>query len=137
MYRFERPAAGKTGTTDNWTDAWFIGFTPHLSAGVWLGVDDPRVSLGEKRYGNEAALPFWARIMREIHQAFDLPASDWSMPDGVLTMKICKITKDRPTKYCPTEREIFLEGTEPPDECQMHTGVDTDTYDPDEDIFLN
>ncbi|MCH7574510.1 MAG: PBP1A family penicillin-binding protein [Candidatus Marinimicrobia bacterium] len=137
MYQFNRPAAGKTGTTDNWTDAWFIGFTPHLSGGVWFGVDDPRVSLGKNQYGNEVALPVWARIMREIHQTFDLPRSSWKMPDGLATMKICAVTKDRPTAYCPTEREIFLTGTEPPDTCEIHTSIDTETYDPDDDIFLN
>ena len=135
-YQFNPPAAGKTGTTDNWTDAWFIGFTPHLSGGVWVGVDDPRVSLGEKRYGNVVALPIWARIMREIHQTFDLAATDWKMPDGIVTMEICRVTKDRPTKYCPTERELFSEGTQPPDECQLHTGVTTDTYNLEDDIFL-
>ena len=136
-YDFYRPAAGKTGTTDGWTDAWFIGFTPQLAAGVWLGVDDPRVSLGEKRYGNVAALPIWARIMKEIHETFNLPAIDWKMPGGVVVMDICQVTKDRPTKYCPRQKEIFLEGTEPPDECQAHTGVDTRPYHPDDDIFLN
>jgi len=136
-YDFYRPAAGKTGTTDGWTDAWFIGFTPQLAAGVWLGVDNPGVSLGEKRYGNVAALPIWARIMKEIHETFNLPAIDWKMPGGVVVMDICQVTKDRPTKYCPRQKEIFLEGTEPPDECQAHTGVDTRPYHPDDDIFLN
>ncbi|MBA7598296.1 MAG: PBP1A family penicillin-binding protein [Calditrichaeota bacterium] len=136
-FNFNRPVAGKTGTTDQWTDAWFIGFTPRLAAGVWLGVDDPRVSLGEKRYGNVAALPIWARIMKEIHQTFNLPATNWKMPDDVVVMEICQVTKDRPTKYCPREKEIFLEGTEPPDQCQVHTGVDTRPYHPDDDIFLH
>lgn len=136
-FDFYRPAAGKTGTTDGWTDAWFIGFTPQLAAGVWLGVDDPRVSLGEKRYGNVVALPIWARIMKEIHETFNLPAIDWKMPDGVVVMDVCQVTKDRPTKYCPRQKEIFLEGTEPPDECQAHTGVDTRPYHPDDDIFLH
>ena len=136
-FDFYRPVAGKTGTTDGWTDAWFIGFTPQLSAGVWLGIDDPGVSLGKKRYGNVAALPIWARIMTEIHQSFDLAVADWSMPDGVVVMEICRATKDRPTKYCPREKEIFLEGTTPPDACQIHTGVNSRPYDPSDDIFLN
>ena len=138
MFNFNRPAAGKTGTTDRFTDAWFIGFTPQLSAGVWIGVDDPRMSLGEKRYGNIVALPIWARIMREIHEnLLDLPIANWEMPDGVVVTNICQVTKDRPTKYCPRVKEIFLEGTEPPDECQLHTGIQSRPYDPDEDIFLN
>ena len=139
MYHFNHPAAGKTGTTDNWTDAWFIGFTPHLSAGVWIGIDGPpQVSLGEERYGNVAALPIWARIMREVHETFDLAKLDWPMPDGIVQLDVCKITKDRPTKFCPErEREIFLEGTQPPDQCQVHTGMDTERFHPDDEIFLN
>lgn len=137
MYDFYRPAAGKTGTTDDWTDAWFIGFTPQLTAGVWVGVDDPSVSLGEERFGNIAALPIWARLMKEIHESFDIAVTDWEMPDGIVVMNICAVTKDRPSKYCPLEQEIFLEGTEPPDECQMHTGVDTRRFQPDDDIFLD
>ncbi|MFC1619323.1 penicillin-binding protein 1A [Candidatus Neomarinimicrobiota bacterium] len=139
MYQFNHPAAGKTGTTDNWTDAWFIGYTPHLSAGVWVGIDGPPlVSLGEERYGNIVALPIWARIMREVQETFDLARLDWPMPDGIVRLDVCKVTKDRPTKYCPErEREIFLDGTQPPDQCQVHTGVDTERYHPDDDIFLN
>ncbi|MEE9463960.1 MAG: PBP1A family penicillin-binding protein [Candidatus Neomarinimicrobiota bacterium] len=137
MYQFNRPAAAKTGTTDNWSDAWFVGFTPQLSAGVWIGVDDPQISLGEERFGNVAALPFWARIMREVHDTFEMPVRDWQMPDDIVRLDICRVTKDRPTKYCPREKEIFIQGTEPPDICQIHTGVDNKTYDPETDIFLN
>ena len=137
MYQFNRPAAGKTGTTDNWSDAWFVGFTPQLSAGVWIGVDDPQVSLGEDRFGNEVALPIWARVMREIHQTFDLPVRNWEMPEDIVQLDICRVTKDRPTKFCPREKEIFIRGTEPPDRCQVHTGFDNKSYDPDTDIFLN
>ncbi len=135
-YGFSRPAAGKTGTTDNFTDAWFVGFTPFLTACVWIGVDD-NLTLGDERYGGEAALPIWARMMREIHREFELsPNADWPMPDGVVVMDICKVTKDLPTKYCPRERELFIEGTEPPDQCQVHTGQNQRRYNPKDDIFL-
>ena len=137
MYQFNRPAAGKTGTTDNWSDAWFVGFTPQLAAGVWIGVDDPQVSLGEDRFGNVVALPIWARVMREIHQTFDLPVRNWQLPKDIVQLDICLVTKDRPTKFCPREKEIFIQGTEPPDRCQIHTGFDNKSYDPDDDIFLN
>ena len=137
MYQFNRPAAGKTGTTDNWSDAWFVGFTPQLAAGVWIGIDDPQVSLGEDRFGNVVALPIWARVMREIHQTFDLPVRNWQLPEDIVQLDICLVTKDRPTKFCPREKEIFIRGTEPPDRCQVHTGFDNKSYDPDDDIFLN
>ncbi|MCK4578578.1 MAG: transglycosylase domain-containing protein, partial [Candidatus Marinimicrobia bacterium] len=137
MFGFNRPAAGKTGTTDDWNDAWFVGFTPQLTAGVWVGVDDPRVSLGEERFGNVAALPIWARIMKEVHQSFDMPVLSWQMPADLVRLDICKVTKDRPTKYCPREKEIFIRGTEPPDACQVHTGFESQPYNPDDDVFLN
>lgn len=59
-----RPSAGKTGTTNDFTDAWYIGFTPQLTAGVWVGNDDKRVSLGKKETGARAALPIWLEFMQ-------------------------------------------------------------------------
>ena len=60
-----RPSAGKTGTTNDFTDAWYIGFTPQLTAGVWVGNDDKRISLGEKETGARAALPIWLEFMQK------------------------------------------------------------------------
>src|SRR5499427_8165530 len=59
-----RPAAGKTGTTQDYTDAWFVGFTPQLTAGVWVGFDDKQISLGKKETGARAALPIWLEFMQ-------------------------------------------------------------------------
>jgi penicillin-binding protein 1A len=59
-----RPAAGKTGTTQDYTDAWFMGFTPQLTAGVWVGYDDKQISLGKKETGARAALPIWLQFMK-------------------------------------------------------------------------
>jgi penicillin-binding protein 1A len=61
-----RPAAGKTGTTQDYTDAWFIGFTPQLTAGVWVGYDDKQISLGKKETGARAALPIWLEFMQSV-----------------------------------------------------------------------
>ena len=61
-----RPAAGKTGTTQDYTDAWFIGFTPQLTAGVWVGYDDKQISLGKKETGARAALPIWLGFMQSV-----------------------------------------------------------------------
>src|SRR5438034_7179237 len=58
-----RPAAGKTGTTQDYTDAWFVGYTPQLTAGVWVGFDDKQISLGKKETGARAALPIRVRFM--------------------------------------------------------------------------
>ena len=59
-----RPAAGKTGTTQDYTDAWFVGFTPQITAGVWVGFDDKQISLGKKETGARAALPIWLEFMQ-------------------------------------------------------------------------
>jgi penicillin-binding protein 1A len=63
-----RPSAGKTGTTNDFTDAWYIGFTPQLTAGVWVGNDDKRISLGKKETGARAALPIWLEFMQQAVQ---------------------------------------------------------------------
>ena len=63
-----RPSAGKTGTTNDFTDAWYIGFTPQITTGVWVGNDDKRVSLGDKETGARAALPIWLEFMQQAMQ---------------------------------------------------------------------
>jgi penicillin-binding protein 1A len=70
-----RVSAGKTGTTNDFTDAWYIGFTPHITAGVWVGNDDKRVSLGKKETGARAALPIWIEFMQQAVEAY--PAQDF------------------------------------------------------------
>jgi penicillin-binding protein 1A len=70
-----RPSAGKTGTTNDFTDAWYIGFTPQITAGVWVGNDDKRVSLGKKETGARAALPIWLEFMQQAMQG--MPVEDF------------------------------------------------------------
>jgi len=60
-----RPAGGKTGTTQDFTDAWFLGFTPQITAGVWVGYDDKQISLGKRETGAQAALPIWMEFMQQ------------------------------------------------------------------------
>jgi penicillin-binding protein 1A len=80
--RFRAPAAGKTGTTSNWTDAWFCGYTPDIVTVVWVGYDKPFLSLGKHQAGGTVAAPIWAGYMREIYQ--DMPVNDFGeMPEGV------------------------------------------------------
>lgn len=71
-----RPSAGKTGTTNDFTDAWYIGFTPEITAGVWVGNDDKRVSLGKKETGARAALPIWLEFMQQAMQG--MPVENFS-----------------------------------------------------------
>ena len=70
-----RVSAGKTGTTNDFTDAWYIGFTPHITAGVWVGNDDKRISLGKKETGARAALPIWLEFMQQAVQVY--PVQDF------------------------------------------------------------
>lgn len=76
-----RPLAGKTGTTNEYTDAWFIGYSPSLVAGVWVGYDDHR-SIGPKETGARAALPIWIDFMKEVLK--DTPPEDFSIPEGIV-----------------------------------------------------
>jgi penicillin-binding protein 1A len=106
-----RPLAGKTGTTNDFTDAWFVGFAPNLVAGVWVGFDDVR-SLGDREAGASAARPIWISFMRA---AFDVvPEMTFPIPENVVFAKI-----DPQTGLLAPEGaddaviEIFVKGTEP------------------------
>ena len=119
-YKFNRPAAGKTGTTQGWSDAWFVGFTPQIAAGCWFGVDDGQVPLGPGQDGTRAALPAWARFMKAAHDTLDLPIQKFEKPGGVHYKEICSVTKKVPLPACPIEKEIFKTGTEPTQKCKVH-----------------
>jgi len=119
-YNFNRPAAGKTGTTQGWSDAWFVGYTPQIAAGCWFGVDDFSVPLGPGQDGTKAALPAWARFMRDAYDTLDFKNINFSIPDGIIQKKICSLTKKKPQSGCPLESEVFKEGTEPATTCQVH-----------------
>jgi len=120
-YKFTHPAGGKTGTTQNWTDAWFVGYSPKIAAGVWFGVDDPKVSLGVNQSGSRAALPVWAKFMKAAHDSLGWKHEKFTRPDGILTKKICKISKDLPIRNCPIEEEIFNSKYAPSVKCKIHT----------------
>ena len=79
------PLAGKTGTTDNYYDAWFIGYSPLIATGVWVGFEQER-SLGRGEVGGRAALPIWAEYMKAAHK--DLPVVDFPIPSGIVFAKI-------------------------------------------------
>ena len=119
-YNFTRPAAGKTGTTQGWSDAWFVGFTPQLAAGVWFGVDDYQVSLGPGQDGSKAALPSWAKFMKDSHNILELPRVNFQKPNGVLVSEICSVSKMGSRKACPIDKEVFKAGSEPSQKCRIH-----------------
>jgi penicillin-binding protein 1A len=107
------PVAGKTGTTDDATDVWFIGMTPELVAGVWLGFDTPRPIPGGA--GGSYAAPIWAEMMSHWYR--DRAPGSWSdVPEGIVTAELDRATGEPATELTPPERrytEYFLPGTEP------------------------
>ena len=122
-YNFSRQAAGKTGTTQGWSDAWFVGFTPQIAAGVWFGVDDYQVSLGEGQDGSRAALPAWAKFMRDGHKELEFPRLNFPRPKGIITAEICSVSKMATRRACPIEKEIFKQSTEPTQKCRIHRNL--------------
>jgi len=105
-------AAGKTGTSSDYRDAWFAGFTPSLVTVVWVGFDDNR-SVGLT--GAQAALPIWVRFMEAVGGSPDQP---FSVPDGIRTTSVDSATGLLPGRGCgPTRDEVFLQGTVPSRRC--------------------
>ncbi len=116
-YDFTLPCAGKTGTTDDFTDAWFIGLTPDLALGVWVGFDSLR-TIANGASGARFALPFWANIMKRL----PLVGKDFPVPDGVVIDTVCLDSKLKKGPYCPRFREeVFREESEPQTLCNIHT----------------
>lgn len=109
----QRPVAGKTGTTDNYYDAWFVGYTAQIATGVWVGYEQER-SLGRGEVGGRAALPIWLNYMKEAHK--DLPVVDFPVPDGIVIAEIDGSTGQLATDYSERKFEqAFEEGSEPED----------------------
>ncbi|MBN2410350.1 PBP1A family penicillin-binding protein [candidate division KSB1 bacterium] len=122
-FEFYRPAGGKTGTTNDFTDAWYISFTPQIVAGVWIGLDDPSLSLGERQSGARAALPITAPFMKAAHDTLDLPVLDFERPLGVVEIEICRETKLLANDNCPSVlKEICDIRFLPQKHCDIHTG---------------
>jgi penicillin-binding protein 1B len=113
---FTLDAAGKTGTTNDLRDAWFVGFTPHLLTVVWVGFDDNQpVSLS----GSQAALPIWTQFMKNATAG--QPSVDFDVPEGITFAVIDRDTGKLATPNCPrTFTESFLVGTEPTEYCELH-----------------
>jgi penicillin-binding protein 1A len=133
---FTLPAAGKTGTTNDYVDAWFVGFTPSLAAGVWVGFDQPKTIVAAG-YAGDLAVPVWAAFMKAATKG-DKPV--WLKPPAdVVSVQICRMSGRRPASNCGEVEvvsktgetrvrsmimyEHFVKGTEPFDECPLHTGA--------------
>jgi penicillin-binding protein 1A len=115
------PAGGKTGTTENWADAWTVGFTPYMTTSIWFGFDRPGNSLGTEQTGALLAGTIWANYMKDIHRG--LPYRDFPKPlTGLAEATVCAISGQVPTEYCTDGRVslLFLEGTQPIVACEVH-----------------
>lgn len=119
---FALPAAGKTGTTNDAKDVWFVGMTPDLVAGVWLGFDQPRTIMASATGGRLAA-PVFGEVMKAAYTERPAPAG-WAPPaQGIVQARIDPATGLLATDNCPTETvrdEFFLSGTEPHEYCPLH-----------------
>ena len=105
-----RPVAGKTGTTNDFADAWFIGYTPNLAAGTWVGFDDRR-SLGDREAGASVALPIWVAYMKTA--LAQLPIEAFPIPDDIVFAQVDPKTGQLPAPGEPAHVELFVKGTEP------------------------
>lgn len=122
---FHLPCAGKTGTTQDFADAWFIGYTPNLVAGVWLGFDDRRITFGGTfGQGGRAAAPMWGRFMKYVYDDPDInmPILDFEQPPDVVTATVCAESQKLATPYCPQKiTDLFIRKYLPTKECDIHT----------------
>jgi penicillin-binding protein 1A len=130
---FTLPAAGKTGTTNDYVDAWFIGYTPHLVTGVWVGFDQP-ATITSNGYAGDLAVPLWANFMKVATKG---NKADWfDRPAGILGANVCRVSGKLPNDGCnsvevvsrsgDTESrsmiytEYFVRGTQPTTVCTLH-----------------
>jgi penicillin-binding protein 1A len=132
---FTLPAAGKTGTTNDYVDAWFVGFTPNLVAGVWIGFDQPR-TIVRNGYAGDLAVPLWASFMKSATR--DDKPSWFKPPSGIVAVDVCRISGKLPSSGCDDvaiakddgtivnrsaiQTEYFVKGTEPIESCDLHEG---------------
>lgn len=119
---YKIPAAGKTGTTQNWADAWAVGFTPYYTSVFWFGFDKPGQSLGLQLTGSTLSGYAWADYMKKVHNG--LPMKDFSKPaTGVIEATACSVSGGILTPECGNHKVTawYLEGTQPTQVCSVHS----------------
>ena len=120
---FTLPAGGKTGTTDDHSDAWFIGFTPRLAAGVWVGYDQPQ-PIGRRAFASVVAVPAWARFMKD---AMHSEKGEWiQRPAGISFIRRCRVSGGMATEYCELSGEVdndMVSIGRAPELCTLHNST--------------
>lgn len=119
---YKIPAAGKTGTTQNWADAWAVGFTPYYTSVFWFGFDKPGQSLGLQLTGSTLSGYAWADYMKKVHKG--LPMKEFSKPaTGVIEATVCSVSGGILTPECGNHKVTawYLEGTQPTQVCSVHS----------------
>lgn len=119
-------AGGKTGTTDDYSNAWFVGFTKDITCGVWVGYDELR-TIGDKATGASVALPIWAYTIKPFIDNSD--TLSFPPTDSIIKVRVCRSSGMLPTKYCrEVNEEIFKIGREPTEKCTKHSRDDVSPY---------
>lgn len=120
----DRPCGGKTGTGNEFKDTWFVGFTPYICCGVWIGFDSEETTLN--RYygtGATAPLPVWIDFMTQASEILGQPKNDFKLSSGVVAIPICKYSNRRATGACPERyTEYYIRGSEITQFCPIHSG---------------
>ena len=129
--QFRMPAGGKTGTTNDGSDVWFIGYTSDLVAGVWMGFDKPK-KIKSNAQGGALAAPAWTAFMKDVYRRKPAPP-DWPRPNGIVEATVDRTTGLLANEYCPTDvlmTEFYIAGTQPPRPCDVHSpyGTYVDTF---------
>jgi membrane carboxypeptidase/penicillin-binding protein len=131
-YGLAIPCAGKTGTTDEYTDGWFMGYTPEIVVGVWTGFDE-KVTMGRGMTGARVALPIWTDIMKVAYPTNRGP--DFVRPADIVEETVCEESGLLATPSCPKVRtEIFIAGNEPTRQCDLHRVSPYDLLDKSKDF---
>jgi penicillin-binding protein 1A len=129
--QLDRPVAGKTGTTTNKVDAWFMGYTPEFVGAVWMGFDkEESMENLPDVFGATYPARIWKQVMQKAVE--NMPVSDFPMPTGLVRATVCGKSGELPNAFCPQdeqESDLFVQGTVPAGICDVHVEatIDTDT----------
>ncbi len=133
IFGYRCPAGGKTGTTNDYSDAWFVGFDPLVTCGVWVGFDDVSHKIGNKATGAGIALPIWTDVMKAHAKKYGCGA--FPIPSGLVKLKICGKSGEIAGPYCPViEEDYFIRGTEPLKKCHIHKGESGGSFEKENNI---